>query len=356
MKAVIITDTHFGARSDSLAFNEYFLRFFEEVFFPYIKENDITHVIHLGDVFDRRKYVNYHILSDVKKRVFDRLSDLGVNVDIIIGNHDTYWKNTNDVNSPSLLLSEYSNIKIYDKATDVVINGAKVLYVPWITDENQEETLETIKNTDSQICMGHLELNDFQVMPGVYHDGGLSPKTFEKFDLVLSGHFHTRQYKDNIKYLGCVAQINFSDLDETKGFHTIELDTGEMEFIENPFNMFHKILYDDANKKFNEAVGNIDFTKYENGHVKVVIVNKTNTSWFERFMERLNAVNPLDVKIFEDYAATFDIDAPTDVDMLVNDTLVVLDQSIDALTAEVDKDELKLLVKEIYIEAQNVEL
>lgn len=354
MKIPIITDTHFGARSDSLAFNEYFHKFFDKVFIPYIKKEELNLVVHLGDVFDRRKYVNFHILSEAKK-LFWRLKNLGVDMDIIVGNHDTYWKNTNDVNSPDLLLGDVYT-KIYNKATEVMLGDLKVLYIPWITDENLNETLEAIEKTDARVCMGHLELKDFQVMPGVYHDTGISPKVFEKFELVLSGHFHTRQSKDNIHFLGCPYQINFSDMNETKGFHVLDTETLELTFIENPYEMFHKITYDDKDRSFNQAVGEVDFSQYENGHIKVVVVNKTNSHWFERFMERLNAVNPLDVKIFEDYSTTFEIDAPTDVQMLSNDTLSVLNDSIDALTTHSIKEELKLLVKEIYVEAQSVEL
>lgn len=355
MKVAVIGDTHFGARSDSLAFNEYFHKFFKNIFIPYLKKNDISYIVHLGDVFDRRKYVNFHILSEAKDKIFWTLEELGIDMDIIVGNHDTYWKNTNDVNSPDLLLGDL-RCKVYSKPVEVVISGLKVLFVPWITDENEAETLEMIQKTDATVCMGHLELNDFQVIPGVYHDGGLSPKTFEKFNMVLSGHFHTRQYKDNIHFLGCPYQITYSDMSEVKGFHILDTDTLELEFIPNPYEMFHRITYDDKGKIFDQVVGNVDFTPYENGHIKVVVVNKTNTHWFERFMEKLNAVNPLDVKIFEDYSTTFDIDLPTDVEILSNDTLSVLDNSIDSLTSNTDKDLLKLLVKEIYIEAQNVEL
>lgn len=356
MKIAIIADTHIGARSDSLVFNEHFHKFFDTIFIPYLKKNEIADVIHLGDVFDRRKYVNYHILSDAKLRFFDRMETLGINFNIIIGNHDTYWKNTNDVNSPELLLGEFKNICIYSETEEFSLGDKKAIFVPWITDENKEETLKKINETDATICMGHLELNDFQVSPGVYHDHGMSPKVFEKFDMVLSGHFHTRQYKDNIHYVGCPYQMTYSDLHETKGFHILDTDTMELEFIPNPYEMFHKILYDDKDKTFDNAVGKIDFTKYENGHIKVVVVNKTNNHWFERFMERLNSVNPLDVKIFEDYSTTFEIDLPTDVEMLSNDTLSIIDNSIEAITSNVNKDQLRLLVKEIYVEAQNLEL
>ena len=68
MKIALVTDTHFGARSDSQAFDAYFKKFYQEVFFSEIDKRKITKIIHLGDCFDRRKYVNFNSLQE--KNVF----------------------------------------------------------------------------------------------------------------------------------------------------------------------------------------------------------------------------------------------------------------------------------------------
>ena len=59
MKIALLNDTHFGARNDSPAFLDYFMRFYNEIFFPYLKDNNIKTLIHLGDVVDRRKFINF---------------------------------------------------------------------------------------------------------------------------------------------------------------------------------------------------------------------------------------------------------------------------------------------------------
>ena len=64
MKIALITDTHWGARNDSQVFMNYFKRFYEEMYFPYLEEHNIKTCIHLGDVVDRRKFINYRILKD----------------------------------------------------------------------------------------------------------------------------------------------------------------------------------------------------------------------------------------------------------------------------------------------------
>ena len=67
MKVAIIGDTHFGARNDSLIFQDYFAKFYSELFFPMIDKYKISHIIHVGDLVDRRKFVNFNILNRTKQ-------------------------------------------------------------------------------------------------------------------------------------------------------------------------------------------------------------------------------------------------------------------------------------------------
>ena len=99
MKIALITDTHWGARGDSLTFLNYFRKFYDNVFFPYLEEHNIKTLIHLGDVVDRRKFINFKILNDLRTNFIERLWKMGVDTHIIIGNHDTFHKNTNELNS-----------------------------------------------------------------------------------------------------------------------------------------------------------------------------------------------------------------------------------------------------------------
>ena len=74
MKIALITDTHFGARNDNVNFNEYFYQFYEGVFFPYLQQNNIKTCIHLGDCFDRRKYLSYKTAKILEKDLYYHLS------------------------------------------------------------------------------------------------------------------------------------------------------------------------------------------------------------------------------------------------------------------------------------------
>ena len=78
MKLAILNDTHFGARNDSSLLMEYSFDFFENQFFPYLQENDIKTIIHLGDFMDRRKYVNFNTLHEVKSRFFSVIEKMNI--------------------------------------------------------------------------------------------------------------------------------------------------------------------------------------------------------------------------------------------------------------------------------------
>mgnify|MGYP003312302873 FL=1 len=155
MKIAIITDTHYGARKGSKHLHDYFEKFYDDVFFPTLEEQGITTVVHMGDAFDSRKSIDYQSLEWSKRVVFERLKNYDVHM--IVGNHDCYYKNTNNVNSPELLLQTYNNIKTYSEVSEIILDKLKILFIPWINAENFEDTVKAVKTTDSICAMGHLE-------------------------------------------------------------------------------------------------------------------------------------------------------------------------------------------------------
>ena len=144
MRICILGDTHFGARGDSLDFHKYFERFYDEVLFPYLVENKIEVVFQLGDLFDRRKFINFNSLYLCRKYFFDKCKRLGIKVHTLLGNHDVAFKNTLEVNSTGLLLNEYDNIEHYDEFKTVEFDGVAIDIVPWRCDDNAENILQKI--------------------------------------------------------------------------------------------------------------------------------------------------------------------------------------------------------------------
>ena len=138
MKVAIITDQHFGARKGSKNLHDYFGKFYDDVFFPYLEENKITTVVDMGDTFDNRRSMDLWSLKWAKEKYFDRLRDLGVKVHTIVGNHTAYYKDTNEINSIELFLKEYENITVYSAAKEIKLGKLKILLLPWINSENYE--------------------------------------------------------------------------------------------------------------------------------------------------------------------------------------------------------------------------
>jgi DNA repair exonuclease SbcCD nuclease subunit len=340
MKIAIITDTHYGARKGSKLFHDYFELFYKDIFFPTLEKENIDTVIHMGDAFDSRKSIDYQSLEWSERVVFEPLKKY--NVHMIVGNHDCYYKNTNNVNSPELLLQSYKNIKTYSKITEVLIDNLKVLFVPWINAENFESSVKSIKDTSSICAMGHLELNGFRAHRGHTMEDGMESKLFEKFDKVFSGHYHTRSDDGKIFYLGNPYEMFWNDVNDDRGFTIFDTETLEHTHVNNPYKMFYNIYYEDQSHQM------LDATQYENKIVKVIVRKKSNLKEFERFIDKIYSSNVYELKIVEN----FQIQECEDLNVVESeDTLSILDRYIRESEIELDKSRIQNLIKEVYQEA-----
>ena len=347
MKVAIITDQHFGARGDSVQCLDYYENFYKNVFFPKLKEHNITTMLILGDTFDRRKYINFNTLSRTKKIFFDKAFDAGIFITMIAGNHDTYFKNTNEVNSPELTLKEYSNIVIVTRPETVNVAGIPVCFLPWICTDNYEDSMNEIKNTVAEICMGHLEISGFAMYRGVESHDGLSKESFNKFDMVFSGHYHHRSNDGHVFYLGNPYELTWQDYKDPRGFHLFDLDTRTLEFIQNPYSLFERYEYDDTK----EDPDKVDTSFATDKYVKIVVINKTDFYKFDKFINRVYLNNPLEVKIIENFSEFSD--GQVDENINLEDTSSVLSDYIDSVETDVDKDKVKNFMKALYTEALN---
>jgi DNA repair exonuclease SbcCD nuclease subunit len=354
MKVAIITDQHFGARNDSIVFLDFYEKFYRETFFPRLKEEGIGTVLILGDTFDRRKYVNFYSLKRSKEMFFDVLHENGIEVHMLAGNHDTYFKNTNDVNSVDLLLKEYGNINVIDTPSTIYVGPTSISMIPWICAENYNECLDTIKESKSDICMGHFEIAGFAMHKGMPSEEGLDRNIFKKFEFTFSGHYHHKSSSDGIYYLGNPYELTWQDYNDQRGFHIFDLSTRDLQFVENPNVMFHRVVYDDKDKEIKELSSH-DMTPYAGKYVKIVVANKTNPYLFDVFVNNLYQVNPTDVTIVEDFT---DLTDGLNDDILdqAEDTVTILNNYVDAIQeSTLDGSKLKSILKELYVEAINLE-
>ena len=353
MKIALVTDTHWGARNDSKVFAKYFSKFWKETFFPYIDKHNINHIIHLGDIVDRRKYINYVTADNLKMDFINPLKQRKIKFWCIIGNHDIYYRNSLEINALDQLYGVDKNINLISKPKEITIDGCKLLLMPWICQNNWNDSWEAIKKSKSQIMMGHLELNGFEMHKGAICETGFDLENFSKFDMVLSGHFHHRSSSNNIYYLGAPYEITWSDYQDPKGFHIFDTQTRELEFIENPFNMFYKFMYNDSDMKI-EDLDDIDLSIYENTYMKVIIQNKTNPYLFDLFVDRLTKVGVHNLQIIEDL---FNLDIGNESDIIdeAKSTMEMLESYVEQIDTKVSKKKLKGLFQGLYNEALALE-
>ena len=351
MKVALVTDTHFGARSDNLAFDSYFEQFYTDFFFPTLEEKGIKTICHLGDIFDRRKYINFNTLRSCKRYFFDKAHELGIEIHMIPGNHHTYFKNTNEVNSPNLLLGEYDNIILYQEPTEIMLDRHKVLYLPWICGENYERTMDAVKESDARTCFGHFEFAGYDMLPGMPNQHGMDSNAFNNFDLVVSGHFHHRHSRGNITYMGNPYEITWSDYDDPRGFALFETIDGTLEYYDNPFRIFHKIYYDDSDFEGVNDISNFNFSNITGGAVKLIVTKKTDYSKFDHFVDKLYTCNLIDLKIIEDFSEFEDEALGDDIDL--EDTMTLLKDYVDVVNTDLDKQRIKNLLQTLYLEAQD---
>lgn len=353
MKIAIITDMHLGVRGDSKIFLDHQERFFNEIFFPYLDKHKIDTVLDLGDTFDRRKYINYVTLGRAKKFFFDQLQSRGIEYHAVVGNHSVYYTNTNEVNSMDLLLQEYKNFNIYrDEPVELTFGSTNVIMVPWLTKTNSETSLEAIRNSNAHICMGHFDIVGFEMLKGAICDHGLSKELFTSYEQVYSGHFHHPSEYGNINYLGAPYEMTWSDYQGKRGFRVLDTETRNLNWVLNPFAIYHKIDYDDKDMTI-EDIANLDMTNIKDAYIKVIVKNRTNPYIYDLFINKLTDGGAADVKSVDD---SLDLEDSGVDDILdeTKDTKDILHDYVRSIDTKADKARIKELIDELYSEAQNI--
>jgi DNA repair exonuclease SbcCD nuclease subunit len=288
--------------------------------------------------------VNFNSLEAAKEMWFKPLEDMGVSMTMLVGNHDIYYKNTLRVNAPSLLLGEYANISIMDGPGEFLLGSLPVLGIPWICDDNRSRVYELLEQSTSPLCVGHLEFNGFETVPGIVMDHGIDQQPFKKFEKVLSGHFHTKSNKGNIFYLGNPYELYWNDYQSPRGFHILDTDSLDLKFYRNPYTMFAKIHYKDSDEL-------LDVSEYSGKYVKVIVEDKQDQLKFDRLVKMLYDTGVADLKIIEDLSMEF---GDSEEDVETEDTLTLLEKYIDEVEFNVNKDSIKSTIKSLYLEACEV--
>ena len=277
-----------------------------------------------------------------------RLWEEKIDTHIILGNHDTYYKNTNEVNAITELCTTYDGVNepwVYAGPKTVNLGGLDILFLPWICDQNYEESMYEIENSNAEICMGHLEIKGFEMHKGFMNEHGLDKTAFHRFEKVMSGHFHKKSDDGQIYYLGTQYEIVWSDYKDPKGFHIFDTDTRELTRVSNPLRIFRKIYYNDMMEDYDK----VDISRFDKSFIKLFITNKTDEDMFNRFVQRIyDTLTVYQLDIFED---TQDVNTSVPEIEQGEDTTTFLNNYIDHIETDLDKNKIKEKVKELYQEA-----
>lgn len=302
-------------------------------------EHGIEDIYQLGDLFDHRTHVSLKALHQCKNDWFEPLRNNGFKMHVLLGNHDIFHKNTLNINSPHILLGEYSDcITIYDTPTVVDVFDI----VPWICADNQQHITEFVnRENPSKYCLGHFEIAGFSMYRGAEAHDGLSANFFDDYEMVFSGHYHHRSSKGNITYVGTPYEITWSDHADPRGFHVLDTETGAVNFIENPFTIFRRIQYN------NGWSGDINSLK--DNIVKVVVQEKKDVYLFDRFIDSIKLIGTHELVIIENLDEFTDGDIEDSID--IEDSAAIIENYIDGITTGLDKDKIKSYMRSLYNEA-----
>lgn len=344
-KVLIIADTHFDIRAGHPVFHDYFSKVFKHIF-KYIDENQIKTIIQLGDTFDRRRQVNFLSLYKAQEQFFDPIKERGIKLYVIAGNHNCYYKTTNEVNSVRLLLQP-DNISriVYDTepGTDSLGCGVDFDFFPWITEDNLESTKEFISKSKSRFAVGHFEFANFRISKTQMSESGMNHKLFSKYDLVFSGHYHSMSKKENILYCGTPYELDWNDCDDVKGVWCIDTANTDLEFIRTPITLFKKIIYDEQNQL-------PDVSDSGEKYVRLVVKNKSHQKQFDNFIAKILSYKPHDMQII-DQEISKSIQESLNSKVEFTTTTEMINCVVDSTETTLDKNKLKSIISETYAEA-----
>jgi DNA repair exonuclease SbcCD nuclease subunit len=342
MKIAIITDTHFGARKNSKYFMQVQKEFYENTFFPYLLENNIDTIFHLGDFFDNRTSVNFAVLRHADQCFVKPIINNGMTLHLLMGNHDSHYKTTGELVNTKLLFEDIANVKVYDTMEEFTIDGVRFLMVPWIFPDQEKEMVEEISLCPADVCCGHFE------MLGVVQEGnnvsrsGIETGIFSHFSHVFSGHFH----KPSEYYVGSPYQTKWSEVEDNKRFIVFDTKDQSAVSVYNPERVFYEIDYP-------ADVDTIDPNDYHGKIVRVHVKTKDDIAQYELFIKALESagVHVIDIKeeyLYVDVIQKYELEDSTD-------TLSILKSTINQNADLSDGDKLVMcsLVEKLYKKAQN---
>jgi DNA repair exonuclease SbcCD nuclease subunit len=337
MKIMVVGDLHFGVRNNSQAYLDFQTNWFLKELIPNIEKHKCDKVVFLGDVFDSRNSLSPVIVNRVRElfKILTKVTD----VHCIVGNHDIYYRNNKNIHSLTIL--EDQGVTVYENPTEITFGDKKALMLPWIVKDEQEDVMKMLVNNEYDLCFGHLEINNFEMVPGVFEDKGFKHDLFSNCENVYSGHFHLRRKHDNIQYTGTPYELTWSDYMDVKGVYIYDTDTSKEEFVETKGTPQHiKLSFDEHREVEKEEV--------DNNILRVKFLKNCSEVDKINIIERINSLNPIACVVDDESDSDFDSDE--DIEASIKDTMGFLNEflNIIEIPEDLDKKVLREMLNEMY--------
>ena len=253
-KAAVFTDIHFGLKSNSLEHNQDCADFVDW-FIETAKKEKCETCLFLGDYNHHRANINIQTMQ-FGLRALEKLNDNFDHVFFIPGNHDQFYRDRRDIHSVEWA-KHLSNVTVVN---DWLCEG-DVVIAPWLVGEDYKK----LSKLTGKYLFSHLELPNFYMnaqvlMPDV---GEINDRHLVNFEQVYSGHFHKRQSRKNIWYIGNAFPHNYSDAsDDARGMMILEWGQ-DPEFISWPKQPVFRVF------KLSEVLDNPDGLLLPRSNIRV---------------------------------------------------------------------------------------
>jgi len=361
MNIALVADPHFGMKKNSPIFYQSNMDFFVEQLIPQLRSKRIKDVVILGDLFDVRESVNIKTLMGVYELLNVHMIDF--NIHILIGNHDIYHSNSNDINVVSVM-KHIPNVTVYTERTEAIIGGKKVLIQPWLIDGKEFESFVEESHSAGiryDAVFGHFDIigiryNEFGIISSGAAKESVDPKVFSKItEHVYSGHFHTRttevykslEGKCEIMYCGSPAQHNFGDVGAERGYTIID-ENLKSTFIENTQSTkFIKLVYPE---EFNQS-------DIENNMVQIKIEpgSDSDSKAYDKYIELIHKFKPADkIAFVYDKSEVIEVEVEVEGDYhtgTIDELIIEFMGTIDQFDGH---DEVVAMLLELYMDCMSV--
>lgn len=337
MKFLKIGDLHFGVKKDD-PWIQRLQSHAIDYYIDYSVKNNIKTWIQGGDWFDVRSAIT-HTCMEFNKEQCLKIKEAGIQVLVIVGNHDSTYKTTLQPNACNELLPQFNNITVYDKPTTVDLDGFLIDLIPWMCEENTKEILDHIKTSSAEYCIGHWELNGFWFYKGL-KSHGIDAGFLKRYKQVWSGHFHTISEAGNVQYIGTPYTLTAGDENDQRGAWLFDTKTEVQRFVPNPITWHRKIFY--------PTDKTIDINSLKNLSVRIIVEEMDKD--FTKFESKVEDVVH-ELRVVSKIDNSLEVE---ETEEEIKSVLDLMEDYIDALEEDQEsKETLKTYIKQMYIEVTN---